>query len=91
MFYTIIYKLYHIINSLKGNLPFYMLMLLLYSEACVIPTQVKLVKEGKLRRYQHKHAKGVEAKVARLWESYADKDISTSSLLKRCGRLFGPC
>ena len=71
----------------KGNLPFYMLLSLLYSEACVIPTQVKMVKEGKLRRYQHKHTKGVSAKVAKLWERYAD----TSSLLKRCGRLYGPC
>ena len=62
----------------KGNLPFYMLLSLLYSEACVIPTQVKMVKEGKLRRYQHKHAKGVQAKIAKLWERYADKEISTS-------------
>ena len=75
----------------KGNLPFYMLLSLLYSEACVIPMQVKMVKEGKLRWYQHKHTKGVQAKVAKLWERYADKDISTSSLLKRCGRLYGPC
>ena len=36
-----------------------------------------MVKEGKLRRYQHKHAKGVQAKVAKLWERYADKEISS--------------
>ena len=36
----------------KGNLPFCLLLSLLYTEACDIPTQVKLVKEGKLRRHQ---------------------------------------
>ena len=34
----------------------------------VISTQVNLVKEEKLRRYQHKHAKSAQAKVAKLWE-----------------------
>ena len=32
----------------KGNLPFYLLLSPLYSESNQLPTQIKLIKEGKL-------------------------------------------
>ena len=75
----------------KGNLPFYLLLSLLYIEACDIPTQVKLVKEGKLWRHQAKNSKRVQGMLVKLWEKCNENEMSTSSLLRKCGRLYGPC
>ena len=47
----------------KGNLPFYRLLFLLYSDAYEILTQVKLVKERKLRRHQEKYSKRVQGRL----------------------------
>ena len=52
---------HHRINrrAKKGNLQFYLLIVLLYKEASVLPIQVKMVSEGKLRRYQRKKKQGL--------------------------------
>ena len=56
---------HHRINrrAKKGNLQFYLLIVLLYKEASVLPIQVKMVSEGKLRRYQRKKNKGYSGAV----------------------------
>ncbi len=74
----------------KGNLPFYLLLDLLYREARVIRIQVKLVKERKLQRQQRKRTTEVQGRLFALWDDYAKKERSARSLLDACSRLYGP-
>ena len=74
----------------KGNLAFYLLIKLTYKEAEKVPLQVKLVSEGKLIRHQKKKTVWIQGKLFQLWQEYADKTISVSRLLKRCGSVYGP-
>ncbi|XP_078316599.1 uncharacterized protein LOC111106872 [Crassostrea virginica] len=55
-----------------------------------VPLQVKLVSEGKLKRHQKKKTVWIQGKLFQLWQEYADKTISVSRLLKRCGSVYGP-
>ena len=64
--------------------------ILLYSEANEIPHKVKLVKEGKLKRYQRKQVKKLQGRHMRLWEDYNEKKITTGQLLKKCSAIYAP-
>ena len=75
----------------KGNLPFYLLIVLLYSKANDLPTQCQLVREGKLVRHQSKRTQYTQGRLMALWKLYNEKRITTNHLLKRCGRIYGPC
>ena len=83
---------HHRINrrAKKGNLQFYLLILLLYREVSVLPTQIKMVSEGKLRRYQRKKAKAIQGKLFSTWEQYERNEISLNRLLKKCGNIYAP-
>lgn len=74
----------------KGNLSFYLLVELLFKEAKEIPIQCKLVKEGKLRRYQRRAATSTQGRLMQLWTEYGSNQRTTSSLLKACSKLYGP-
>ncbi|KAK4296448.1 hypothetical protein Pmani_031060 [Petrolisthes manimaculis] len=74
----------------KGNLPFYLLISLLYSEANEIPNQVQLVKEGKLKRYQRKQVRKLQGRFMKQWEDYNEKKITTGQLLKKCSGIYAP-
>ncbi|KAK4307094.1 hypothetical protein Pmani_005471 [Petrolisthes manimaculis] len=74
----------------KGNLPFYLLISLLYSEANEIPNQVQLVKEGKLKRYQRKQVRKLQGRLMKQWEDYNEKKITTGQLLKKCSGIYAP-
>lgn len=74
----------------KGNLSFYLLVELLFREARDIPIQCKLVKEGKLKRYQRRNTTSTQAKLMTLWEEYNENRRTTNSLLKECSNLYGP-
>lgn len=74
----------------KGNLPFYLLISLLYSEAKEIPNQVQLVKEGKLKRYQRKQVRKLQGRLMKQWEDYNEKKITTGQLLKKCSGIYAP-
>ncbi|XP_052799154.1 uncharacterized protein LOC128230752 [Mya arenaria] len=74
----------------KGNLPFYLLVELLYKDAQEIPIMCKLVKERKLCRYQRKATTLTQGRLMKLWAEYSANELTTSSLLKACGRLYGP-
>ncbi|XP_050390644.1 uncharacterized protein LOC126809860 isoform X2 [Patella vulgata] len=74
----------------KGNLQFYLLISLLYKEAAQLPTQMKMVSEGKLRRHQKKQSRTTQSKLFQLWNLYTSQEISTNQLLKRCGGIYGP-
>ncbi|XP_052259280.1 uncharacterized protein LOC127863701 [Dreissena polymorpha] len=74
----------------KGNLPFYLLVQLLCEEAKLLNTQVRLVREGKLRRYQNKQTLQVQGTLLGLWKRYNERSISTSQLLDLCSAMYGP-
>ena len=74
----------------KGNLQFYLLILLLYREVSVLPTQIKMVSEEKLRRYQRKMAKAIQGKLFSTLEQYERNEISLNRLLKKCGSIYTP-
>ncbi|XP_060573275.1 uncharacterized protein LOC132731165 [Ruditapes philippinarum] len=74
----------------KGNLPFYVLISLLYKEAADVKIQTKLVKEKKLKRYQTKQTKKIQGRLWALWEQYRLRTITTSALLDACAALYGP-
>lgn len=64
----------------KGNLPFYLLVELLFREARYIPIQCKLVREGKLRRHKKRSSTLTQGKLMKLWKEYAAKERSASSM-----------
>ena len=68
---------------------FYKLVPLLHQESQLVTLQLRLVKEGKLRRYQRKRTTTTEGKLFKLWELYESGEISTSSLLRKCSKLLG--
>ncbi|XP_069103445.1 uncharacterized protein [Argopecten irradians] len=72
----------------RGQVPFYLLIQELFKEASAIPLQVRLVSEGKLKRYQRRRTTDGQIKVFRLWKSYQRQEISTSRLLRECSFLL---
>ncbi|VDI15089.1 Hypothetical predicted protein [Mytilus galloprovincialis] len=69
---------------------FYTLIKRLHEEAQLLPIQIKLVSEGKLTRYQRKQARTNQAILFNMWEQYIAGSISTTRLLRQCGRVNGP-
>ncbi|KAJ8321492.1 hypothetical protein KUTeg_000956 [Tegillarca granosa] len=72
------------------NVPFYLLIQLLHREAKCLPTQIKLICEGKLKRVQRKSTLKLFKKLHSLWNAYENGEVSTSHILKRCGRIYAP-
>jgi ferredoxin-fold anticodon binding domain-containing protein len=67
----------------------YILMVLLHKEARLLPTQLKMVTEGKLRRYQRKKTKELQHRIFALWDKYSEEEIIVNQLLKKCGKIYG--
>lgn len=65
----------------------YKLVPLLHQEAELVTLQLRLVREGKLRRYKRKKTTTLEGKLFRLWDDYESGEISTYALLRKCSRL----
>ena len=74
----------------RGRLPLYLLIKLLHAETKFLSIQVRLLSEGKLRRYTRRKYSQVNDKLTELWEKYTNNDISTSRLLRQCSRLTLP-
>jgi hypothetical protein len=72
----------------KSCLPFYVLIILLFKEVNTIPTQLKMVSEGKLRRYQRKTTRLLQCRINKLWDDYNDGKLSVNKLLKKCGQIY---
>lgn len=78
------------VNSKSSpNLNLYALIEKLHKEAMTVTLQTFLVTQDKLTRYQKKSTKVVQAKFFKLWQRYADKEI-TSGHLRACSRLVSP-
>ncbi|CAH1802776.1 unnamed protein product, partial [Owenia fusiformis] len=62
----------------RSNLPMYMMIPLLHRESKIISINRRLVKDGKLRRYQRKVYKASQGKIMKYWEQYEAENITTS-------------
>ena len=69
-------------QAVIGNPPFYLLCRLLHRESLLLPLQVKLVCEGKLKRYQRKQSSYIQGRIFSLWDQYAQHQISASTFIK---------
>ena len=80
------------LNGSAGNahIPLYVLIPLLYKEANNVHIQVRLVKDGKLSRYQRRKYRSMQGRIFNLWKKYEQHKITTDQLLKACSRLTGP-
>ena len=77
-------------NAGNSHIPFYVLVPLLHKEAINVHMQVRLVKDGKLVRYQRNNYKSQQGRIFKLWKKYEQHEITTQHLLKACSRLAGP-
>ena len=76
-------------NAGNSHIPFYVLVPLLHKEAINVHMQVRLVKDGKLVRYQRNNYKSQQGRIFKLWKKYEQHEITTQHLLKACSRLAG--
>ena len=74
----------------RPNMPFYLLISLLHDEASLLPVQVRLVSEHKLRRHQRKKYKRLQGNIFTYWHQYADGTRSAEQLLRACSRVYAP-
>ena len=74
----------------RPQMNLYMLVTLLHDESCLVPTQIRLVSEDKLRRYQRKSSRSLEARIQKLWRNYEEGDKSAQQLLRAASQLYGP-
>ena len=74
----------------RAGMNLYMLVALLHDESRMIPVQVRLVSEGKLRRHQRKVFVDLQRRIFGYWEEYEGGDRSAIQLLRACARLYGP-
>lgn len=66
----------------KSQLPFYLLVELLFQEAKLTSLQIRLVSDKKLKRIQRKEYRNVQARLFEAWDKYQNGDISVERLLK---------
>ena len=74
----------------RGALPFYVLVKLLHEEASVVSLSVRLLSEGRLRRYARSKYTTVNGRLQSLWDKFQAGERSTSSLLRACARMQLP-
>ena len=81
---------HHRLNKNKkagsGNKGLYSIAPLLLEEANLLPIQIQLVSEGKVK-LQRKHVKTTQRLLFNQWEQYIEGSISVGRLLRLCGRL----
>ena len=67
----------------KPNLQMYILIVLLHraKEARLLPTQLKMVTEGKLRRYQRKKTKELQHRIFALWDKYSEEEVTVNQCI----------
>ncbi|XP_033752756.1 uncharacterized protein LOC117336362 [Pecten maximus] len=83
---------HHRLNSrvnTKGPVPFYLLIQELFQETASIPLQLRLVNEGKLKRFQRKRAQKSQRRLFKLWKEYERQNLSTSKFLRKAVSLLG--
>lgn len=72
------------------GLPFYRLVPVLRNEAVTAEQHATLVRDGVAGRRIRKSYQKVQKAIRKLWEQYDENLITTSELLKRCGKVYSP-
>ena len=71
----------------KSQLPFYLLVALLFQEAKLTSLQIRLVSDKKLKRIQRKEYRNVQARLFEALGKYQNGNISVEGLLKTASHL----
>ena len=71
-------------------MPLYRMVALLHDEASLVPIQVRLVSDNKLKRHQSATFKNLQRKIFLYWGQYETGDKSAEQLLRYCSLLYGP-
>ena len=71
-------------------MPFYLMVKLLHDEAVLVPVQVRLVSDSKLKRHQSAKFRNLQRKIFLYWDQYESGDKSAQQLLRACSMLYGP-
>ena len=71
----------------RANLPMYMLIKLLHTEARLIPYQLRLVSQNQLRRFQRRKTKETRGILAQLWKDFEKNGLSIMQLLRKASEL----
>ena len=69
---------------------FYVLIPLLHKESALLPTQLKLVSNGKLTRKTNSKYRKVNNKINAAWKRYSEGEINAKQLLKLCSKVYKP-
>ena len=81
-------------NRLKSRgsaqMPLYLMLTLLHDEAALVPIQVHLVSDNKLKRHQSVKFRNLQRKIFLYWDQYESGDKSAQQLLRACALLYGP-
>ena len=78
------------VRSVNARIPFYVLVPLLRKEGEYLRLQVNLLEDKKLKRYQKKCYKTMQATIFKLWDEYKLGTRNTGSLLNAIARIYSP-
>jgi hypothetical protein len=74
----------------KGNLPFYMLLGLLWEETELLDINLCLISEYRLKRHQRTKYKELQSTIFEAWDNYSKGKMSVTHLLDTCAQIYQP-
>ena len=74
----------------KSNLPFYVLVDLLYDQAEATRMETEQVRRGQLNARCRPTYRDMQKKLFRLWTKYNKGKCSTNSFVEECARMVNP-
>lgn len=74
----------------KSDVPFYLLVSLLHSEAIVAVIDANLVCDGGEAERNHIVYKKANEKLFNLWHLFSEAELAPTTLLKKCAKLYSP-
>lgn len=77
------------VKAQKPNLPLYLLIKLLHTEAEFVDIQAMLVSELHLTQEQRKRYQRMQGRLAKYWQQFECKERTAKSLLSACAALQG--
>ena len=74
----------------KANLPFYMLLGLLWEETDMVDINLRLITEHRLKRHQRTKYRDLQATIFEAWEKYSEGNMTVTQLLETCSQIYKP-
>ncbi|XP_035692859.1 uncharacterized protein LOC118427277 [Branchiostoma floridae] len=78
------------LKARKTNLPFYLLVDLLFQESQVVKAQVRMIYEGSLRQHRRSQYRSLQQRLFKAWQEFDVDKRTARELLAVCSRLYGP-